>query len=112
MVPAGRLRHRVTFEEEVIDLDSDGAQVPAWVPFGDRPLPAEIVPMSARELIAAQTVNSKLTTRIRLRYRPGFKASMRAIHRGTIYNIEGVIPDPDSNQRFVTLICSSGTNQG
>jgi SPP1 family predicted phage head-tail adaptor len=112
MVPAGRFRHRVTFEELVTTLDSDGAQDEGWVMFGGRPLPAEIVALSGRELIAAQAVNSKVTTRIRLRYRPGFNPSMRAVHRGTTYNIEGVIPDPDSNQRFVTLICSSGTNQG
>lgn len=113
MLPAGRLRHRVTFEELVTELDSDGAQSTSWVPFGDgRPLPAEIVAMSARELIAAQAVSSKATTRIRLRYRPGINASMRAVHRGTVYNIEGVIPDPDSGRRFVTLLCSSGVNLG
>lgn len=113
MLPAGRLRHRVAFEELVTDLDSDGAMVPTWVPFGDgRPLPAEIVPLSGRELIAAQAVQSKVTARLRVRYRPGFTASMRAVHRGTIYNIEGVIPDPDSGVRFVTLLCSSSVNEG
>lgn len=113
MLPAGRLRHRVTFEELVTDQDSDGAMVPTWVPFGDGlPLPAEIVPLSGRELIAAQAVQSKVTERIRVRYRPGFRASMRAVHRETIYNILAVIPDPDSGIRFVTLLCESGVNEG
>lgn len=107
-LPAGRLRHRVTIEEPITELDSDGAQVDAWVPFGDgRALPAEISPLSARELIAAQAVHSKATTRIRLRYRPGITASMRVRHRDMVYEIEGVIPDPDSGRRFVTLLTSS-----
>lgn len=110
-LPAGRLRHRVTIEEQLVELDSDGAQVEAWVPFGDgRALPAEITPLSARELIAAQAVSSKSTTRIRIRYRPGITAAMRIRHRGMVYEIEGVIPDPDSGRRFITLLASSLLN--
>ena len=111
MLAAGRLRHRITFEELDIDIDSDGAQVEAWFPFG-QPLSAEITALSGRELIAAQAVQSKVSTRIRVRYRPGFKPGMRATHRGTVYNIEAVIPDPDSGVRSVTLLCSSGVNEG
>ena len=108
MVAIGRLRHRVTIEELVTELDSDGAQVPTWIPFGDgRALPAEISPLSARELIAAHAVHSKVTTRIRLRYRPGITAGMRVRHRDMVYEIEGVIPDPDSGRRLVTLMTTS-----
>lgn len=107
----GRLRHRVTFEELTVELDSDGAQEEAWVAVWP-PLSAEITPISGRELIAAAATQSKVTTRIKVRYRPGFKPSMRAVHRDTIYNIEAVIPDPDSGIRFCTLLCSSGVNQG
>lgn len=111
---AGRLRHRVTFDEPgPLEIDSDGAQVPTWVPaFGGQPISAEITALSGRELIAAQAVQSKVATRIKVRYRAGFKASMRATHRSTVYNVEGVIPDPDSGIRHITLICSSGVNEG
>lgn len=111
-VSAGRLRHRVTFEELVTDLDSDGAQVVDWVPMFPGPLSAEIRAMSGRELIAAQAVQSKVNTRIKVRYRPEFKARMRALHRSVIYDVEAVIPDPDSGINFCTLICSSGVNEG
>lgn len=107
-LPAGRLRHRVTIEELASELDSDGAQVDSWITFGDgRALPAEISPLSARELIAAQAVHSKVTTRIRLRYRTGITAAMRVRHRDMVYEIEGVIPDPDSGRRFITLMTTS-----
>ncbi len=109
---AGRLRHRVSVEDLVIELDSDGAQSEAWLPVFDRLISAEITALSGRELIAAQAVQSKVSTRIKVRYRSEFKASQRVIHRATIYNVEAVIPDPDSGVRFVTLLCTSGVNQG
>lgn len=109
---AGRLRHLVAFDELVVDVDSDGAQVEHWIPAFGGPLSAEITALSGRELIAAQAVQSKVNTRIRVRYRPGFRASMRAIHRGVIYNIEAVIPDPDSGIEYVTLLTSAGVDEG
>ena len=105
---AGRLRHRIVFEEFTTDLDSDGAVTETWTPVFAQPVSAEITAISGRELIVAASVNSKVTTRIRVRYRPGFKPALRGIHRGTVYNIEAVIPDPDSGIRALTLLCSSG----
>ena len=114
-VQAGRLRHWVSFEilpaEPV--LDSDGRIEEVWLPvFGGQKQPAEITPLSGRELVAAQGVHSKVSTRIKLRYREGFEARMRALHRGVVYNVEAVIADPDSGYRYVTLLCSSGVNEG
>ena len=112
---AGRLRHWLTFETKVVDLDDDGATVEAWAPaFGvSTAMPAEVVFLSGRELIAAQAVQSKVTARIRVRHRPGFDAVQRArSSAGQVFNIEAVIPDPDSGHRFVTLLCSSCVNEG
>jgi len=118
---AGALRHQLTFERQTSDLDSDGAQVADWVPAFEinSRMPAEVVAMSGRELIAAQAEHSRVTTRIRVQFRPGFKASMRAwfqdprIFSGaTVYNIEAVIADPMSRNRYLTLQCSDGTNEG
>lgn len=108
MRAAGTLRHYVTFEDLVIDIDSDGAQDESWFPaFGGQMISADITALSGKELIAAQGVHSKVHTRIKVRYRPEFKASMRVIHRGVPMNIEGIIPDPESLFDYVTLLCSS-----
>jgi len=107
-LPAGRLRHRVSIEALVSDLDTDGATVEEWVPQFGRLLPAEIVALSGRELIAAQAVQSKVATRIRIRWRAGVVPSMRVVHRDTAYNIEAIVPDPDSGRRWLTLHCTSG----
>lgn len=110
---AGPLRHFMTFEDKVIDTDSDGATVETWEPaFGGRQLSVEIAALSGRELIAAQAVQSKVNTRIKARYRPGFVATMRGLHRSTIYNVEAVIPDPESGFEWVTLLVTSGVNEG
>lgn len=95
-----------------MELDSDGATVETWVDAFGGPVSAGIVALSGRELIAAQASQSKVSTRITVRHRQGFKASMRAIHRGTTYNVEAVIPDPASGQRYLTLLCTSGANDG
>lgn len=105
---AGRLRHRVTIEELTVTLDSDGAQVETWLPISLRLLSAEITALSGRELLAAAAVQSKVTTRIRLRYRPGIRPTMRVVHRDEIYSIEAVVPDPGSRVDYVTLHCSVG----
>lgn len=112
---AGRLRHHLTFERLTEELDSDGAMVTAWVDAFDvsSRMPCEVTPLSGRELIAAQAVQSIVSVRIKTRYRPGFVAKMRARGEGgTLYNIEAVIPDPDSGRRYVTLMCSTGANEG
>jgi head-tail adaptor len=118
---AGRLRHWLTFEDKTSELDSDGAMVEDWIPAFDASprMPCEVTALSGRELIAAQAVQSKVSTRIKLRYRPGFSPTMRAWYQDprvnsptTIYNIEAVILDPDSRIRFVTLLASSGVSQG
>jgi SPP1 family predicted phage head-tail adaptor len=112
MLPAGRLRHRVHLQEFTSTLDTDGANVESWIDSVGRLMPAEIVALSGRELIAAQSIQSRVSSRIRIRYLPGVRAAMRIVHRATIYNIEAVIPDPDSGQRYMTLLCSSGVNEG
>jgi SPP1 family predicted phage head-tail adaptor len=75
-------------------------------------VPAAIEPLSAREFIAAQAVQSAVTARITLRYRAGLDASMRIVHNGTIYNIAGVLADPDSGLEYVTIPVSTGVNNG
>lgn len=109
----GRLRHRVTFEQPgPTELDSDGETVETWLPAFERPVSADITALSGRALIAAQAVQSKVSTRIKVRFHRDFRAAMRGVHRGVFYNIEAVIPDPDSGIHYLTLLCSSGVNDG
>lgn len=114
---AGKLRHRVLFQDFETTLDSDGNEVlsgaDGWVDaFGGQLQRVAIEALSGRELIAAAAVNSKVSSRIRMRWRAGVLPRMRVVHGSDIYNIEAVIPDPHSRVRGITLLCSSGTNAG
>jgi head-tail adaptor len=120
-VKAGRLRHRVTFERLLVELDSDGAQVETWLPAFDvsSRMPADVETLKGREQQAAAAVHSRVTSKITTRYRPGFRPSMRAWITdpatdpdAVVYNIEAVIPDPDTRRVSVTLLCSSGLSEG
>jgi len=109
-VNPGRLRHRVTIERVETADDSDGVRTETWTPIW-APLPAEIMPISGGELIAAAATASKVDTRIRMRYRADIVAlETRARHRDTIYTIEAVIPDPKSGVHWITLQCVSGAD--
>ncbi len=127
---AGRLRHWLTFQQLSVDLDSEtGVQDEVWAPAFDVSwrMPVDVVALSGRELIAAQSVHSKVSTRLTVRYRTGFSPRMRAWWQdpdltdsfgelvypyAVVYNIEAVIPDPDSGRNSVTLLCSSGVSDG
>ena len=112
---AGSLRHWLTFQRKVTDLDSDGATVETWVDAFElnSRMPCNVEYLSGRELIAAQMVNSRVSCRLSTRYRPGFDASLRATQPdGTIYNLEAIVPDSRSGRREVTFLASTGVNEG
>ena len=108
---AGKLRHRVKLQRPVkIQSPTTGAVTNSWEHVAD--IWAEVVASSAREFVAAMSVQSEITTRITIRYRDDVTAKHRVLFRGKIYNIEGVLPDPVSGLEYLTLPCSEGVNDG
>lgn len=121
---AGKLQHRVRIERYAALLDSNGNELQDPVT-GEIPREwqevatvwAEIAPISGREFIMSQAIQSQVTARLTIRYRDGIDASMRAVHvrRGrpdTIYNIKAVLSDVESGLEYLTLPCSTGTGNG
>ena len=111
MIIANKLRHRVDIQSlgHVIDSQT-GARSDAWTNFLTKE-PASIAPLSGREFIAAQSIQAGVTTRITIRKHDGILPSMRVLHNGTVYNIQAVLPDA-TLERHITLMCSSGVNDG
>jgi SPP1 family predicted phage head-tail adaptor len=56
--------------------------------------------------------HTKVVARITIRYRENINATMRVVHKGKAYNIEGVLPDPDSGMEYLTLPVSEGVSDG
>lgn len=104
---AGKLRHVVSIERQLEVVDSNGERTHIWVPVFGR-VYASIEPLSARELIAAQAEYAGVTARITIRYRTGIDHAMRIVHKGTLYNIEGLIPDNISGVEWLTIPVSTG----
>ncbi|AIR90225.1 phage head closure protein [Pseudomonas cremoricolorata] len=110
---AGDLRHQVEIQHKVASRD------PVTLEFGEpewqvlAKVWAQINPLSARDLIAAQAAQSEATARIVIRYRPGVLSTMRIIHRDELYSIEGQpLEDPNSGREYLTLLVSKGIKDG
>lgn len=110
-IEAGKLRHRITIQAPGLVQDSTTGEIRTeWTDVAT--VWAEITDLSVKEYLAAQSAQSEVSTRVRIRFREGVNATMRIIHRGDIYNIHGVQRDPDSGIEWLTLPCSRGVNDG
>lgn len=106
---AGKLRHRVSLQRNDFTQDPvTGAIKDGWTEYAK--VWASVEPLSARDLIAAQGVQSKVTARMVIRYRADIDPAHRIVHRGTVYRIEGILPDRDSGLEYVTVLVSAGTS--
>lgn len=102
---AGRLRHLITLQrKQQTQNPNTGAMITTWVPVAS--VWAAVEPLSAREFVAAQAVQSNVSVRITVRYRPGITAAMRILHDGKVYGITGVLADKDSGREYLTLPCA------
>lgn len=109
MLYAGKLRHRIVIQfPNGTQSPQSGGYSDAWADLGK--VWAAIEPVSAREFVASQSENAKITTRIVIRYRDDINASMRIYHpaKDKYYNIEGLLADKESGLEYLTLPCSEG----
>lgn len=123
-IEAGRLRHRVRIEElrDLLDSNGDtwqddatGETRQAWTEVDT--VWAAIEPLSAREFVQSQAMQSQITARIVIRHRDGLHAAMRLVHVRTgkpdvIYNPAAFLADADSGLEYLTAPCSQGVNEG
>lgn len=102
---AGTLNHRIELHEIVSTKDeTTGVVTEDWTLFAE--VWANVRPASVREFIAAGAQGSNVTVQAQIRYVPGVKPSMRIRHGERIYQVEGVLPDPNSGKEWMTLPCS------
>lgn len=109
MLSAGRLRHRLTIQRPVDGQDQNtGAPVRTWADVAT--VWADIKAVRANEFIAAQVEDSKVIANVTVRYRTDFDHSCRFYHQAkdAYYNIEGILPDPDSGLEFLVCPVSEG----
>lgn len=99
-----KLRHRITIEHRALTQNPvTGEMTEGWSVLADK-VPASVEPLSTREFIAASAGQSEVTARIVVRYRDGLDSTMRAIHRGKVYEFAGPpLADPNSGLEYQTI---------
>lgn len=103
---AGRLRHRVRIERPTRTQDpATGDLTTVWAEVAT--VAAAIEPLSARDFIAAQQVQSKVQVRIVIRWRAGLTHDMRLVGTdGTVYTPQGFLADPQTGREYLTIPAS------
>jgi SPP1 family predicted phage head-tail adaptor len=111
---AGKLRHRVQIQHKVTTQDPQtGEQLTEqWVEFAK--VWASVEDLSARDFIAAQAGQSEAKSRVVVRYREGITAAMRVVlNDGKVCGIVGPpLADQNSRKEYLTLLITSGVNDG
>ncbi len=105
MAGAGDLDQRVTIERPERAPDGGGGHTVTWEPVAT--VWAAVEPLSGRERLQAQQVQSAVTYRIRIRRRADITAGMRVVWCGQVTNIRAC-PDPGPRAAFMTLDCEAG----
>lgn len=109
MINSGKLRHRVTIQKPVRTQNSQsGAYLTTWQDV--QTVWCSIDPISAREFISSQVEDSKVTTRVTIRYNKNINHSCRLYHaaKDVYYNIHGILSDQNSGLEYITIPCSEG----
>lgn len=99
----GKLNKRITLQQYVETLDKYDTPVGGdWQDVAT--VWAAVEPIRGREYVLLQNTQSELTTRIRIRYRPGIETSMRVLYGGRVFDIQSVI-DPEERHVELQLMC-------
>lgn len=114
VIRAGDLRKRVTIQSRNVTQDAAGQAIDNWTTLFVGW--AEILPLTGRELMAAQAVQSSATHNIHMRYRTEFAnpkavADMRAVYMSRVFNIHAAL-NQDERNRMVELVAEEGLNSG
>jgi SPP1 family predicted phage head-tail adaptor len=107
---AGSLRHRLQFQSLQRYLDTHGDTVESWET--DFECWGSVEPLSVREFLASQAMQSMATARVVVRYRTDVLPTQRIVFRSKAYNIAGALPDKVSGLEYLTIPVSEGVNAG
>lgn len=100
---AGSLNRRVTIQEKSGGFDEIGQPLPdTWSDVAT--VWANVRFLNGTESIKADAEASIARASIRIRYRPGLNAGMRAKYGDMIFEVRAVLPDVDRREH-VDLVC-------
>ena len=102
----GELRHRIIIQKLKSPLNDYGEievnNQETWIDIAV--VRAGIYPISGKEFFAAETVNSEITHKVKIRYIKGLSPSMRIKFNNRIFSIESIINFQEKNIEL-QLLC-------
>lgn len=98
----GELRHRITIQKLNNFQNEYGEVSELWEDILN--VRAGIYPISGKEFFAAETVNSEITHKVKIRYIEGITPNMRIKFNNRIFSIESVINFQERNIE-IQLLC-------
>jgi len=106
---SGRLRHRLQIQTRDNDTrNAYGESVPGWSTVTT--VWGSIEPLSGKEWLAQQELQSEISVRIVIRYYAGIDATTHRVKNdGLYYDIVSVI-NHESRDRMLTLMCRQGVS--
>lgn len=116
---SGTLRRRVTLQTRDTVKDEYGQQVTSWTDYMAG-VPADIEPLSGRELVAAQSIFAEVSHVVHVRYMtmladPTKVAAMRIVYGNggvTRYFNIGAAINVEERNKEIQLFTSEGANLG
>lgn len=111
---AGQLRQTIVLQRRDLQRDSHGAQVPTWSDVAK--LRAAVMPLTGREVLAAQAFSAQLSHQIVVRFTrcladPLELPKLRILYGQRIFNIHAALDD-EERHRQLTLLVSEGLTDG
>ncbi|MDD3897684.1 MAG: phage head closure protein [Syntrophomonadaceae bacterium] len=100
-VSFGELRQRVSLQTKTI-TKAEGIPQENWTAVAT--VWAAIADLSGKEYFQAASIQSEVTTRIRIRFRGGINPAMRILNGTRVFAILSVI-DKDERHREMELMC-------
>lgn len=93
---SGNLKHKISIQSYGETKNAFGEVTQDFSTF--KTAYASIVPISGREFLASQAINTELTHKIELRYLKGILPNMRIVFEDRIFNIQSVINIREANK--------------
>ena len=105
---SGRLRNRLVLQSKTYTTDSYGAQIVGWST--QATVWGAIEPLSGKEYLAQQQIQSEIMVRIVIRYRSDITTAWRITNDGLYYDIENILNE-NSRDRMLTIYCRQGVSE-
>lgn len=106
-IASGRLRDRVSLEDETRSPNGQGGFTTAWSAI-DESISAEVIGLTGEESVTAAVERTSQRWRVTMRKRtPPVTTKQRLFWDGRALNIKSVLPDPKAPRSAIICICES-----